>query len=204
MTPRAPDPAVHDAVLSVAVGLLAEGGRAALTTRRLATEAGVSTMAIYTRFGNLVGVHQAVREHGFRRLNDELDAVGETDDPVADLNRLGLAGLSYALANRQLYQAMFADRPAEQPDAGSGVFDRLEAAVWRCVDAGRFGASEEPWPSGWAAEFWIAIHGVITLALADVQPADRLRVLLSDLIYRLAVGHGDRRSAARGSVGVDR
>lgn len=204
MTPRTADPEIHEAVVTAAARLLADGGRSALTTRRLATEVGTSTMAIYTRFGSLDGVHQAVREHGFGRLTTALDAVSETRDPVADLAAIGQAYLAFALANSHLYQAMFAEPPADRDDAGGGAFGQIESAVRRCIARGRFGSAEDPWPDGWAAEIWIAIHGVVTLALADVQPAERLRFLLADLIYRLAVGYGDQPDAARRSTGVER
>lgn len=200
MSPRAADPGLHAAVVTAAAGLLAAGGRTALTTRRLAAEVGTSTMAIYTRFGSLDEVHQAVREHGFGQLSAQLDAVPETHDPVADLTAVGLAYYAYAVSNPELYRAMFTDRPPEHDDAGAGVFDQIVAAVRSCIAAGRFDPGEPTLVPGWAAQVWVADHGMATLALSGLQPSDRIRLLLADMTYRLAVGYGDRPGAARRST----
>ncbi|MEU4325462.1 hypothetical protein [Nonomuraea dietziae] len=45
-----------------------------MTARRLAGEAGTSTMAVYTYFGGMEEVRGAVRQEGFARLAADLDA----------------------------------------------------------------------------------------------------------------------------------
>ena len=200
MSPRAADPALHQAVVSAAARLLATGGRSALTTRRLAAEVGASTMAIYSRFGSLEEVHQAVRVRGFADLGAQMDAVPDTDDPVAALSGVGLAYLTWALSHVELYRAMFTDRPAGHDDAGAGVFDRIVSVVQRCIDARRFEPPQPTLLSGWAAEVWVAHHGMVVVALAGLQPPDQVRLLLTDMTYRLAVGYGDRPDTARRST----
>ncbi len=186
--------------MSAAGRLLAEGGRASLTARRLAAEVGASTMAIYSRFGSLDEVHQAVRLRGFAALAAHIDGTPDSDDPVCDLSRIGLAYFEWAMANQELYRAMFVDRPEGGPDAGGDVFHRIDAGVRRCVDDGRFDASEPGLLAGWAGQIWGAAHGMVTVAFAELQPPERVRLLLADMLHRLAVGYGDQRSAARRST----
>lgn len=202
VSPRASDPDLSRSVLEAAGRLLGRGGSTALTTRALAAEAGTSTMAIYSRFGSLAEVHQAVRVDGFERLGHDLEAAGESGDPVADLAALAVSYYGFALDNAELYRAMFADRPPGGEDAGAGVFAQLAGVVDRCVADGRFVADDAAASTGWAAQVWVALHGMVVLALAGVQPGDRIRALLADMLYRLALGYGDDPQAARRSVAL--
>lgn len=186
--------------MTAAARILAAEGRRALTTRRLAAEVGASTMAIYSRFGSLDQVHHAVRRHGFADLARDIDAVPQTDDPVADLAAINLAYYAYGVSAPELYRAMFTEPPPGQDDAGTGVFDQIVAAVRRCIEAGRFEPAEPNFLPGWAAEVWVTDHGMVTLALTGLQPPDRIRFLLTDMTYRLAVGFGDRRDEAQRSI----
>ena len=44
-----------------------------------------STMAVYTYFGGMPGLWQAVRQEGFERLSARLARIEPTPDPVRDL-----------------------------------------------------------------------------------------------------------------------
>src|SRR3712207_8621113 len=49
-----------------------------------------------------------------------------------------------AIDNPNLYRVMFMEAPLDEHDAGVGLdtFERLVAAVQRCIDAGRFRSEE--------------------------------------------------------------
>ena len=79
-------------LLESAAHLLGEEGPSALSARRLAAEAGTSTMAVYTHFGGMPALVRAVVAEGFRRLYERVGAVPLTDDPVHDLHA-GRGGL---------------------------------------------------------------------------------------------------------------
>jgi AcrR family transcriptional regulator len=179
---------------------LSAEGPAALSTRRLATEVGTSTMTIYTHFGSMGDLHAAVRREGFARIAQAVTARVATDDPVADLAGSALAYLDAALTEPELYRAMFTHRPPSGDDAGSGVFDLLVVRVGRCVEDGRFPDADPSKCAAWAGELWAAIHGLVALGLAGTVPDDQLRPLAADVVYRFAVGFGDDREAARRSV----
>src|SRR5262245_49197360 len=138
VSPRAADPALRTALVENAARLIAVDGPSGLTLRKLADEVGSSTMAVYTYFGGMPNLLQAVRKDGFDRFRAYLTAVQPTDDPVADLARLAWAYHDNAVANPHLYRAMFmtAEGPAEP--VGDDTFEVLVDFLARCVDAGRF------------------------------------------------------------------
>ena len=82
---------VGRALLAAAHRLLAEDGPSALTVRRLAAAAGVSTMNVYSRFGGKDGVVEELFVDGFRRLSAQMAHAPVTDDPFADLSAVGTA-----------------------------------------------------------------------------------------------------------------
>lgn len=72
-------------LLSAASTLLADEGPEALTVRRIAATAGVSTMGVYSRFGGKDGVVDALFREGFDGLLAAMLEAPTTDDPLADL-----------------------------------------------------------------------------------------------------------------------
>ena len=54
---------VRETLIQTACRLLTTEGADALTTRRIAAEAGTTTMALYTRFGSKEGVAEIGRAH---------------------------------------------------------------------------------------------------------------------------------------------
>jgi AcrR family transcriptional regulator len=168
---------VRARLVEAAAELLAGEGPAALSTRRLAREVGTSTMAVYTHFGGLPELVRAVVREGFSRLGQHLDAVPETDDPLADLAALGEAYRANALANPHLYAVMFGSASLggyrlhdDELDEGRYTFDVLVAATKRTIDAGIFRTGD---PQDVAAQLWAATHGFVMLELAGYFDARR-------------------------------
>lgn len=198
--PRTADPGVRERLLTVAARLLATEGRQALTTRRLAAESGTSTMAVYTQFGSMDRLQHEVRRGGFTQLCHELDTLPRSDDPVADLAAAAGRYVEVGARDRHLYRAMFVDRAPGEADEGSEVFERLLATVERCVAAHRFGPAEPTLARAWTAQVWMACHGMLTFAETGLLPDAATRFLVTDMVYRLAVGYGDRPDSAKASI----
>ena len=76
-TTSAPGRRVRDELLHAAVGLLDEHGPDALQTRKVASAAGTSTMAVYTHFGGMRGLIAEVAEEGFRQFDAALDGAAD-------------------------------------------------------------------------------------------------------------------------------
>ena len=182
--------------------MIAAEGPAALSARRLAREAGTSTMAVYTHFGGMEPLRAAVRTAALAALTARMAAVAPTDDPVADVAALGLAYCLNALADRHAFRATFMEAPLggeleAVAGAGESAFAPLVAAVERCIAAGRFAPAD---PRALATRLWIASHGTVTLQLAGLlEPEDALGQL-GAIGHALFVGFGDDPEAAGRSV----
>lgn len=161
---------VGDRLIDAASRMLVEDGPAGLSLRKLATQAGVSTMAVYTRFGDKPKLLEALYAEGFARLGARLRAVPQTDDPLTDLGHLGLAYRGSALAGRYLYPVMFSEFRTES-DAGRVAADAAHAplveGVRRCLDAGQLIGDEQTI----ALHLWGVTHGMVSLELSGRLPA---------------------------------
>ncbi|MGV9300348.1 TetR/AcrR family transcriptional regulator [Amycolatopsis sp. NPDC003676] len=198
-------------LVEAAIRLLADGGAEALQARKLAAEIGASTMAVYTHFGGMAALVDAVAREGFRRLIANMATVGQSDDPVADLYRLALAYRRTAVEHPELFTLMFREAGAhgqavgdllkESPDSEAAAsFRGMVAAVSRTIEAGRLKGD----PLSVASQIWSAIHGYVTLELlGHFGRGDRgVTEVLSPLCVTLVVGLGDSPAAARASVGL--
>ncbi len=149
--------------------LLATEGPQALTLRRVATEAGTSTMAVYSLFGDKDGLLSAMYVEGFRRLVTALRTVPWTDHVGSDLRELGLAYRCAALASPHLYELMFGHpvpgfrAGAEGREAAESAFEPLRAGVARCIEAGAVTGADAVQV---ALHLWAIAHGMVTLELS--------------------------------------
>lgn len=159
--------AARQALLDAAASIVASEGVDALTTRRLATEVGRSTMAVYTWFGSKPNLLRALYHEAFSRFRDRLMSVAHTDDPLADLVALGAAYRHHALTDPNLYEIMFGSSNRYfSPDPEDlmlavGTFEILVAAIARCVDSGDLRGD----PQQVAMQVWSAVHGAMSLEL---------------------------------------
>lgn len=188
MSPRTADPEVAEALIEAGARLVA--AHELLTARRLATEIGASTSAVYTHFGSMDELRRAIRRTGFERLAEYLTSYEHTDDPVADLIKQGWAYRANALANPTMYRVMFMEAPLDEADAEVGfyTFEMVIAAVQRCIDAKRFDEREA---FDMALELWAASHGACTLYLAALLETDTLDRLTTSMGRALFLSFGD-------------
>lgn len=190
-----------------AARLAAAGGAGALSTRRVATEAGTSTMAVYTHFGSMEALVQAVVSEGFDRLEQRFLAVEPSDDPVRDVARLTAAYVDHARENAELYAVMFglaslgSYRPVTPESLQVGrreTLDRVGAALARAVDAGRI---RKATGSALSFRWWALVHGYVMLEgsgyVASETGTERV---LGPLLVDFLVGEGDGAEQAAASV----
>ena len=162
-------------LLRAAEGVLATEGPSALTVRHIAEEAGVSTMNVYSRFGGKDGVVDHLFTEGFARLAAAMDAVAETDDPLADLRLLGQAYRRFALDNPTYYSVMFERAvpdfvpSAEAMQRATATLSLLAARLARAMAVGALAPMD---PLQAAAIVWSACHGVMSLELKSAGPSE--------------------------------
>ena len=139
--PKQRTPELRDRVLQVAVSTLNEDGLSGFTTRRVAEQAGTSVPAVYELFGDKSGLLRAVFFEGFRMLGRRLLAVAETDDAVADVQRLIPVFRRFCLDYPALARVMFS-RPFQDFDPGPeelaspSMREVFVGRITRCTDAG--------------------------------------------------------------------
>lgn len=86
-------------LLDAAANLLTTAGTVALSTRRIAADAGMSTMNVYSRFGSKEGVVERLFINGFELLAAGMNGAPTTADPLADLRGCRSAYRQFAAAN---------------------------------------------------------------------------------------------------------
>ena len=219
MNPGTPqnDRNVRDELLRVAVDMLNQDGPEGLQTRKIASAAGTSTMAVYTYFGGMPGLIAAVAEEGLRQF-DAAMTMPSTPDPVADLMATGIAYRRYAIERPHLYRLMFGSTSAHGINAPAHnvltltlveindhypSFAHVVRGVHRSMQAGRISGSPDDDVSvvATAAQFWAAIHGFVMLELAGSYGAQGSAVgpVLAALTTNLLVALGDSPELVRES-----
>lgn len=206
--------ALRDALIDAGTRLLEQDGAPGLSARKVAAEARTSTMAVYTHFGGMTGLLDAVADEAFARFARCLAAVPTTDDPVADFLAMGSAYRDYALANRQRYQLMFGMRTHDEADGRTDLtvtghvtdrpqradaFNALLHAVRRMIERGRIDVDSD---SQIAGRLWAVIHGSVTLEIAGFfgHQGNGLTHVLAPLIIDLLVGMGADRDETTQSM----
>jgi AcrR family transcriptional regulator len=184
-----PRPRIHDDALRVelieaAARILVAEGPHSLSTRRIASEVGTSTTAIYSLLGSKSELMRAMYVEGFGRLAARQNAVPRTNDPIADLHALGLAYFENGVANPNLYDVMF-HRPVQEftPEPSDVAFalttlqDVVDLAQ-RGIDAGLLvGRANDI-----ATEVWALVHGVTSLTLTCMIDESTARSRLAHLM----------------------
>jgi AcrR family transcriptional regulator len=195
--PRPRSPEIRLALIDRAAALLAR--REPVTLASLVAGTGVSTMAVYTYFDGMTGLWAAVRQEGFTRLGERLALVPAGRDPVRHLAALGVAYVEHALANPDLYRAMFdsiVDLP--DPDVAAAAFTPIVEGSRRAQDAGRFDPTVPP--EDVAVRYWASGHGITSLTVTGVLTAADLRRHAPATATAIFVDAGDDPARARASV----
>jgi AcrR family transcriptional regulator len=205
---------VRDQLVESGIHLLEREGLQALSARQLAAEAGTSTMAVYTHFGGMTGLIDAIASEAFARFTRALIEVPETDDPVADFFVMGVGYREFALKNPRRYQMMFGTSAeslnrfhadltvtgsASDRDEFSVSFEALLTMVRRMIAAGRIRDDGE---SPIAGRLWSLIHGEVTLEIAGYfgHEGHGITQILGPLTVDVLVGMGDDREKTQHSM----
>lgn len=167
---------IHDdtsvALLTAARRLLADHGPEALTVRRIASEAGMSTMNVYSRFGGKDGVIDELFSDGYRRLIEAIDSVPHTDDVIADLMNVAETYRQFARENPTYYGIMFRsavpgfEASPESVDMALGGLAQLVGRVRRGQENGQILGVFDPQEV--AAWLWASCHGMVSFELDEV------------------------------------
>lgn len=170
-------------ILAVAMALLTEGGRDAVSTRAVGAGAGVQAPTIYRIFGDKQGLLDALADHGFAEHVRLHLAPVPGPDPVRDL-RIGWdLHVAFGLAHPYLYSLMYGDpRPGRTSPAALHATKILAERMHRVAAAGRLLVAQDH-----AVRLLHAAGSGTALALIAMPP-DRRDLGLSDLARDSIIG----------------
>jgi AcrR family transcriptional regulator len=199
----------RERLLAAAFRTLETEGAQGLQARKLTAAIGTSTMAVYTYFGGMPGLIDAMVRDGLMRFAEHVRArAPETDDPLADLFAGGLAYGEFALGNPQLYQLMFGLAGPPQirslPSAetamstaeGAEALSVLVDSVSRVLDAELIRPQE---PRAAAAHILSVTHGFLMLQMGGFVE-EELAAIMPEMAVNLMVGLGADRDRAERSL----
>ncbi|MBB6098043.1 AcrR family transcriptional regulator [Deinobacterium chartae] len=160
--------AARQAALEVAVRLLEAGGPQAVTVRAIAQELEYSTTVVYTLFGGMQGVWDALYLEGMRRLGEGVAAVPRSGDAPHDLRAVCRAYRRAAADSAAFYPLLFARpvpgyRPSDEAIAGGqGGLAPLVRVLAAGIQDGSFVSADLALT---AETVWAALHGAVSLEL---------------------------------------
>ncbi|MEU4647159.1 TetR/AcrR family transcriptional regulator [Nocardia fluminea] len=156
-------------LMDACLRLIESEGLAAVSLRRVAREAGVSSGAPYHHFADRAALLSALSIDGFQQLATYMTtARAETTDPLAALTELGDAYVRFSREHPAQFRLMFRpelSQPDKHPDAhaaGDAAFDVLVRTVADCVAVGALPADRA---DILAVAWWGLAHGLASLWL---------------------------------------
>jgi AcrR family transcriptional regulator len=128
---------------------------------------------VYALFGGKPGLLAALHAEAFARLGARLDAVPLGADPVEDLVALGRAYRDAALADPHFYEVMFGGAlPADERwcAVAAPILRPVADVVQRAAAGGVLRPDLDPATVSLA--LWATVHGLVSLHLRGLLPAD--------------------------------
>ena len=166
--PREHGPDTRARLMDVAGRLLGEHGASAVTVRRVAQEAGTSTRAVYSLFGDKDGLLRALFHEAAETMRRHHEAVAVSADPIAEIAELARAYRAGAREQPNLYDLYLGRAaPDVQPTAADVALafrsmERVLDALRRAELAGRLGGRA---PELVGRQLWALVHGLASLEL---------------------------------------
>lgn len=198
---------LRDRLITAAVAVIAEHGIGGFSARRVSAAAGTSTMGVYTQFGSMDALVDAIVAEAFIRLEARLCVVPASADPVQDVAAQTIAYVDFATENPDLYGVMFGTIPlgpyrrttaAELQTGRTETLDRVGQNLARAAAEGRIRPLST---TDLAFMWWSTVHGYSLLETGGYIHAKPGRArILQGLIEGLFAGVGDEPIIAAASV----
>lgn len=181
-------------LIEAARNRIVEGGLANLRARDVTQDAGCALGGLYTAFRDLDDLVLHVNSETLGMLEGDLVAALDGEpDPAAQLRILAHGYLNFALANRNLWAALFDHKLPEGVEAPGWHLDKhmfLIQFIARPLVALNPGMADEDLRIR-ALTLFSAVHGIISISLEARfvgLPRGRLESELDDFVGLLAAG----------------
>lgn len=185
--PRGEGDRLRADLLDAAADLIAEHRSVdRVSLRAVASNAGVSAMAVYNHFDDKADLMEAAVDHCWDEFQVALTAAYlGADTPYAQLREAGGAYVRFALEHPGKYRVLFsdpADLPARPEPVGLSAFDQLIGVVTEILTA----RGDDRDPVFVAVQVHTWIHGIVCLLGCHPEgPWPPVEALLDDLGVRL-------------------
>lgn len=171
--------ALRRAILDETRHLLLSEGYENLSMRKIARAVGCSATSIYLHFDNKDTLVHALIDEGMELLNRQLAEISTNQTPVERLRALAHSYVRFGLENPEYYHVMFQLHPERMERYPAENYRRarrnLEIHAEALADGIKTGAFNDTIPETGAHILWSALHGLVSLLLAervDVKVAD--------------------------------
>jgi AcrR family transcriptional regulator len=140
--PREHDDRTAGMLLSAAEAIVEHDGPEALSVRRVASDVGTTTRAVYSLFDSKGGLIAALAAHGFELLGADVEGLPVSSAPQRDLVEAGLMFRRFATEHPSLFRIAFQADPSPMRttpavrSAARSALDALKRRIGRVHDAG--------------------------------------------------------------------
>lgn len=179
-------------IVEVALDLLSKKGSQAITMRQVAHKLGLGAMTLYTYVRGQDELCRAIIKRGFDMLNTRCHNASE-GQPEGNTWRAGACTyIKFAMDNPALYHLMFS-MPIKNDQADKDVISGGFAPLRECVREqmvlkGMSSKAIDEELHMAVARFWIALHGLASLAISGRLDACDLSLdpYIDDLLARVS------------------
>ncbi|NRQ33825.1 TetR/AcrR family transcriptional regulator [Nonomuraea sp. NN258] len=199
--PREHDEQTRRTLLAVAGDLLAAEGSGGVSVRRVSQEAGTTTRAVYSLFGDREGLLRALYQQAAETMRRHHEAVPENADPLVEITALTLAYRAAALEEPNLYGLFMSGAvPGFRPAGDDALLARrslarVVEAVQRFAETGKLPGRE---PRAVGRQLWALVHGLATLELqGHLGPAEQAEAHWRDAVLATVTGYLQPPAATR-------
>jgi AcrR family transcriptional regulator len=185
-------PRIYDArsagdLLAAAERVVAAEGLDALSVRRVASEVGATTRAVYSLFGSKDGLVVALGARAFHLLEAALEALPATDDPAGDLVDGGAVVFRrFVLDHPALlrigfqHEGMTRELACQFRDAADRAMEALMSRFARLADAGQLGSRD--------MEEAVCAYSALCEGLAAIELRKQMTPETAERLWRGALG----------------
>lgn len=192
-------PVTSEDVVDAAEQLLRAGGFESLSVRAVGERLGVSRQVVYTHFGGVDGLLDALHRRASRYLSESVGAVPAEPGTVEHFVGATRSYIDVAREHPHLYQLLFGQpvadyRPSSEASrAGRASFGHIvvSADAWLHGSAGSVPADEATWDrdaTELARAVWTAGHGFVVLERAGYATVDETDRLAAATVRALLAG----------------
>ena len=162
----------RERILDAARRMFVRHGYEATTMRAIADEIEYTPTAIYHHFRNKDALLTELASSDFRALAAAFHKIGDIEDPIQRLSRLGDAYVDFALAHPMHYQLMFMTRKpggvvgdgVTHGDPSQDAYTVLRGACSAAIASGRL-RSDITDADELAQMLWSSKHGLLSLRI---------------------------------------